>query len=66
MEAESWSDIAEKFYFFLISSGYVLSFRELADAYDEMANGYQDALNNDALSLPPILPPDDLLEEWQP
>jgi hypothetical protein len=65
MDAESWPDIAEKFYFFLLSSGYVLSFRELADAYDDMATGYQDALNNDGLSVPPTLPLDDLLEEWQ-
>jgi hypothetical protein len=65
MEAEGWTDIAEKFYFFLLSSGYVLSIRELADVYDDMANAYQDALNNDGLSVPPTLPLDDLLEEWQ-
>ena len=46
-DVETWGEIAEKFYFLLVSSGYVLSMSDLAKKYTELANDYGSTLNND-------------------
>jgi len=46
-DVETWGEIAEKFYFLLVSSGYVLSMSDLARKYTELANDYGSTLNND-------------------
>jgi hypothetical protein len=50
-DVETWGEIAEKFYFLLVSSGYVLSMSDLARKYTELANDYGSTLNNNYMSI---------------
>lgn len=50
-DVETWGEIAEKFYFLLVSSGYVLSMSDLAKKYTELANDYGSTLNNNDMSI---------------
>ena len=45
-DVESWPEIAEKFYFLLVSSGYVLSMKDLSLRYAKMAEDFGSTLNN--------------------
>ena len=42
----SWQLLADKFYFMLLSGGYVLNFNMLAEYYEMQAFSYENSLGN--------------------